>query len=184
MGGAWRRRRKFALIGLQTRDDLIGFICREPASLGWMITYEEHPHDRPHNRGQALEEERALPAEAVDEETGYGGHPQNCDGVAKHEEDVGARAVRAREPSREDQQKRGEDDALGDTQTKTIDCEHPELAQDTGERGKRAPDEERYRDQSRAAEPACSNHSRNLKEEITEKKQGAEKRVLAARNPE
>src|SRR5581483_2861782 len=64
------------------------------------------------------------------------------------------------------------------------DREHPEDAKHAGERGESSPDKQRNSNQPRAAEPARGDDPRNLKEEIPEKEERAQQRILAARDAE
>src|SRR5271156_335073 len=153
-----------------------------PRGVTRLIPHKSQPQKCPENRRYAFNDEGLLPAESLDQVSGYDGHPEHGDGIAEHKEGVSARTLRAREPVSDKHEHRRKDDALGDSEQETVKREQPELENNAGERGKRSPQKKRDEDNAGATVSPGICHSRHLKSKIAEEEKRTEKRGLRARD--
>ena len=72
-------------------------------------------------------------------------------GIAEEQDGVGAGALGAGEPVRDQDQHGGEDEAFGGAEEEAVDCEQPEVVDDAGERGENAPADQREEDEAACA---------------------------------
>ena len=102
------------VVGGVFRAEALRLGWRDPASLGGFVADDGEPDECPDDRGETFVDEGALPAEALDQEAGEHTHPEDRHRVAEHEDGVGAGALGACEPAREQQEHGGKDDAFRD----------------------------------------------------------------------
>ncbi len=111
----------------------------------------------------------------MDQVAGCGGHPHHRHRIAKNENRVGARALRAREPVGQQDEHRGKDEALCDAQQQPVQNQQPVVVNDPRESGKDSPADEREEDKPGGAFADGVGRRRNLKKKIAEKEDRAEK---------
>ena len=178
------RVRKVALFDRESLGNFFGLVCGHPACVRGALAYEEHPDDGPQDRRQAFKDECMLPAERSMRNPVMADIHSTVTGLPS------ISSVLARERSaRVNHRVRISSSAgkimLSATPSRKRSIASIQKTRSTPVSAARcSPYNQCYGDEARAAEPARRNDTRNLKEEITEKEECSEERVLAAGNPE
>ena len=161
--------------------DVLLLATVEPRRLPRMVRDQSAEDEGPDDRRSALDDEHPSPVGRRDQVARDRREPHDRHRVAQDEERVGAAALGAAEPVRQEDQHRRDDRGLGDPQGEPVDHQQPQPRDHTLGAGEHPPQQHRPEDQLADALALGVVGRRDLEDEVADEEEGTEKGGPAGR---